>query len=214
MLTLYYSPGACSLASHLALEESGAAYEPKQILISKGEQNTPEYRRINPRGKVPALAAEDGAVIVENVAILTYLARRFPEARLMPTDPVGEAHCLSMMAWLSNTVHPAFTRIFRPERFIEDESAFPGVKESGRKAFWANLQELDGLLDGKPWTQGAQFTVCDGYALVFYAWATRIDLPVAELKNYTALKDRMLERPAVRTVLGREKNVLLPAAAA
>ena len=86
-------------------------------------------------------------------------------------------------------------------------------KESGRKAFWANLQELDGLLAGKQWTQGAQFTACDGYALVFYPWAARFELPVAELKNYTAFKDRMLERPAVRRVLEREKSTLLPAAA-
>jgi len=213
MLTLYYSPAACSVASHIALEESGAAYEAKQILLSKGEQNTPEYRRINPRGKVPALALEDGTVILENTAILTYLARRFPEAQLLPTDPLGEVRCLSMMVWLSGTVHPSYTRIARPERFIEDESAFPKMKESGRKAFWANLQELDGLLAGKQWTQGAQFTACDGYALVFYPWAARFELPVAELKNYTAFKDRMLERPAVRRVLEREKSILLPAAA-
>jgi glutathione S-transferase len=211
MLTLYYSPGACSLASHIAFEESGAPYETRQIQLAKGEQDAPEYRKINPRGKVPALVLEDGTVLVENVAILTYLARRFPEARLLPTDVLGEARCLSMMVWLSGTVHPSFTRIARPGRFIDDESAFPKVQESGRNAFWANVQELDGLLAGKQWTQGAQFTACDGYALVFYGWGMRIGLPLAELTNYTALKDRMLERPAVRRVLEREKSPLLPA---
>ncbi len=90
MLTLYFSPGACSLASHIGLEETGAPYEAKPILLAKGQQRTEEYQKINPRGKVPALSV-DGKILVENTAILTYLARRFPEKKLMPTDPAEEA---------------------------------------------------------------------------------------------------------------------------
>ena len=85
MLTLYFSPGACSMASHIGLEESGAPYEEKPTLLAKGEQKTDAYRRINPRGKVPALGV-DGRIITENTEILTYLARRFPEKKLMPAD--------------------------------------------------------------------------------------------------------------------------------
>lgn len=211
MLTLYYSPGACSTASHITLEESGAKYEPTQVLLAKGEQKTESYLKINPRGKVPALRVDD-SIITENVAIMTFVARRFPEAKLMPTDPLGEARCLSMMAWLSNTGHPCFTHVFRPERFAEDESALPSIKATGKKSFWANLQEIDSIVAGKQWMQGAQFTTCDPYALVFYGWGTRIELPVKDLKNYTAWKERMLQRPAVRKVLEREKSVLLQAA--
>lgn len=213
MLTLYYSPGACSTASHVALEETGAPYEPKLTSTAKGDQKTPEYLAINPRGKVPALRA-DNDVITENVAILSYLAKRFPKAGLMPTEPLAEARCLSTMAWLSNTVHPGFTRVFRPERFAAEPSAHEAVKASGREAFWASLQEIDGLLAGKTWLLGDQYTVCDPYALVFYAWGKRIELPVENLKNYTAWKDRMIARKAVRTVLEREKSILLPQAAA
>jgi len=213
MLTLYYSPGACSMASHIALEESGAPYEAKLISTAKGEQKTPEYLAINPRGKVPALRA-DNDVITENVAILTYVARMAPEAKLLPQNPLEEARCLSTMAWLSNTVHPGFTRVFRPERFAADPSAHEAVKASGREAFWASLQEIDGLLAGRTWMAGDQFTVCDPYALVFYAWGKRIDLPVETLENYTAWKDRMMARKAVRNILEREKSILLPQAAA
>ncbi|HSE87766.1 MAG TPA: glutathione S-transferase N-terminal domain-containing protein, partial [Candidatus Binatia bacterium] len=93
MLTLYFSPGACSLASHIGLEETGAPYEAKPILLAKQQQRTEAYLKINPRGKVPALSV-DGKILVENTAILTYLARRFPEKKLMPTDPGEEARCI------------------------------------------------------------------------------------------------------------------------
>jgi glutathione S-transferase len=210
MLTLYYSPGACSMASHITLEESGANYEAVPILLSKGENKAESYLKINLRGKVPALKTDDG-VITENTAILTYLAKSFPAKHLMPKDALGEVRCISTMAWLSNTVHPCFTHIFRPERFSAEESALPGIKEAGKKSFFACLEEIDGLLAGKPWLQGAEFTTCDPYALVFYSWGSRIELPVKNLKNYTAWKDRMLQRPAVRKILEREQNPLLAA---
>ena len=95
MLTLYFSPGACSLASHIGLEESGAAYEAKPVLLAKQQQRTEGYLKINPRGKVPSLDA-DGKILVENTAILTYLARRFPEKKLMPSDPVEEARSMNV----------------------------------------------------------------------------------------------------------------------
>ncbi len=211
MLTLYYSPGACSMASHITLEESGANYESVPILLSKGENKAESYLKINPRGKVPALKTDDG-VITENTAILTYLARSFPAKNLMPKDAIGEVRCISTMAWLSNTVHPCFTHIFRPERFSAEESALPGIKEAGKKSFLACLAEIDGLLAGKQWLEGREFTTCDPYALVFYSWGNRIELPVKDLKNYTAWKDRMLQRPAVRKILEREQNPLLAGA--
>ena len=211
MLTLYYSPGACSLAPHIALEEIGTLYEKRPTLLMKGEQRTEAYLQINPRGRVPALGV-DGNVLVENVAILTYLAKRFPQARLLPTDLWEEVRCISTMAWFSNTVHPSFTHIARPERFAADATAHATVKETGRKAFWANLQEIDGLLKGKEWMMGAQYTVCDPYALVFYGWGLRVELPMKELAAYTSFKDRMMKRPAVRCVLEREESPILKAA--
>ena len=123
MLTLYYAPGACSMASHIALGETGTPYERQIVNLAQGEQAKPEYLNgVNPHGKVPALKTDDG-MLTENVAILTYLARSFPEAKLLPTDTIGLARALSHMAYLSNTVHPAFTHIMRPGHFTSDESA-------------------------------------------------------------------------------------------
>lgn len=208
MLTLYFSPGACSTASHIGIEETGAPYEEKPTLLSKGEQKTEAYLKINPRGKVPALSV-DGKVITENTAILTYLARRFPDKKLLPADPVEEARCIGTMAWFSNIVHPSYQRYARPERFADGEAAQATVKDTGRKSFWANCQEIDSLLRGKEWMLGSQYTVADGYALVFYGWGVRAGLPMAELKDYTAWKERMLRRPTVRKILESEKNVLV-----
>jgi glutathione S-transferase len=127
MLTLYFSPGACSMASHIGLEETGAPYQAKPILLAKGQQRTDEYRKINPRGKVPALDV-DGKILVENTAILTYLARRFPEKKLLPSDPYDEARCISTMCWFSSIVHPAYQHYHRPERFADGDGALAAVK--------------------------------------------------------------------------------------
>jgi glutathione S-transferase len=208
MLTLYFSPGVCSMASHIALEEIGEPYEKKPTLLPKGEHKTEAYLKVNPRGKVPALVT-DGKVLTENTAILTYLGRRFPDKNLLPRDPFEEARCISTMAWFSNTVHPAYTHYLRPERFAEAEAAHASIKEMAKKNFMTQCGEIDSMLQGKSWIMGDQHTVADGYALVFYGWGARAGFPMQDLKAYTAWKDRMLKRPAVRKVLAEEQSVLL-----
>jgi len=205
-MTLYFSPGACSLASHIGLEETGAPYELKPILLAKGQQRTEEYLKINPRGKVPAFAA-DGKILVENTAILTYLARRFPEKKLLPADPLEDARCIGTMCWFSSIVHPSYQRLHRPERFADSEVAHASIKENGRKSFWANLQEIDAMIAANGWVMGPEFTVVDGYALVFYGWASRSGLPVNELQAYTAWRERMMRRPSVRNSVESEDRV-------
>src|SRR4051794_2411037 len=193
MLTLYYSPGACSMAPHIALEEAGAPYTLHLVSIPNGEQQAPAYlQNVNPRGKVPSLRTEEG-VLTENVAILTYIARSFPQARLLPEEPIGIARCLLHVAYLSNAVHPAFTHIVRPGRFATDEAAHENLKATGRENAWALLQEIDGLLAGKEWVLGDQYSVADPYTLVIYGWGKHNRMPVEQLTSYTAFKDRMLQ---------------------
>ncbi|MGB7949059.1 MAG: glutathione S-transferase family protein [Candidatus Binatia bacterium] len=206
MMTLYFSPGACSLASHIGLEETGAPYELKPILLAKGQQRTEAYQKINPRGKVPALAV-DGKVLVENTAILTYLSRRFPEKKLLPSDPSAEALCIGTMCWFSSVVHPSYQRSHRPERFAEGEAALAAVKENGKKSFWANLQEIDSMIQRNDWVMGREFTAVDGYALVFYGWAERSGFPVKDLGAYTTWKERMMQRPTVKKCVEDEAKV-------
>jgi glutathione S-transferase len=211
MLTLYYCSGACSVAAHIAIEETGARYEGRPVLLPKGEHKTDAYIAVNPRSQVPALSV-DGKVITESVAILTYLARSYPGAGLFPVDDVDQARCLATMTWIASAVDPVFRRAARPERFVADENAQAAVKDAARDAYWVKCQEIDSLLSGKMWMMGTQYTVCDPYALVYFGWGQRLGLPMAELSAYSAFKDRMLARPAVRNVLAREQSPMLTAA--
>ena len=201
MLTLYFAPGACSTAAHIVLEESGEPYEPKQVDLAGGEQRTENYLKINPLGRVPALRLDNGEPLSENTAILPYLGKRFG---LWPTDPIAEAKALSAIGFFAATVHAAYAHVGRPERYSTDPATYPVLRETGLKAFHGYLKQIDGMLAGREWFSD-QYSVVDPYALVFYSWGARRDLPVAELKNYTAWRDRMLKRPAVQRVVESEK---------
>ncbi len=201
MLTLCYCPGACSMASHIVLEESGEKYTPRRIDLANGEQRSPDYLKINPHGRVPALGLDNGEWISENTAILPFLGKRFG---LWASDPVVEAKMMSFIGWVASSVHPAQAHIGRPERYASDPAAHANIKETGRKVFHGYLKEIDGLYAGREWLFD-KYSVADPYAFVLYTWGVRRELPMGELKNYTAFKDRMLQRPAVQRVVADEK---------
>jgi glutathione S-transferase len=205
MLTLYFTPGACSLAAHIVLEESGEKYETQLVDMAKGEQRLDSYLKINPQGRVPALRLDNGGSLTENTAILPYLGKRFG---LWPTDAMAEAKALSLIGFFAASVHPAHAHIGRPERYATDPAAYPTIKETGLKAFHGYLKQIDGLLAGREWFC-EQYSVLDAYGLVFYAWGFRRELPMQELKDYSALKDRMLRRPAVRRIAEAEKLAIV-----
>lgn len=207
-LKLYFSPGACSLAAHIALEEAGADYETELIAVHRGETQSARYLKVNARGRVPALDV-DGEVLTETCAILFYIARLFPTANLLPASPIQQARCLSNMAWIAGTVHPAFAHIMKPERFVDDISAHAAIKETATRSYWTFLQEVDAIVAAGPWYLGHQFTLCDAYALPFWGFGRRIRLPMQDLRHFTAWKNRMLTRPAVLGVLKKEGSRLL-----
>jgi glutathione S-transferase len=201
MLTLYYGPGACSMASHIVLEESGETYQPRRMDLAKGEQRTEEYLKLNPQGRVPLLILDDGDPLPENTAILPYLGKRFG---MWPSDPKGESKALSNIGFFASSVHPAHGHVGRPERYTADAAAHAGIKDMGLKTFHGYLKQIDGMLAGREWL-GDKYSVLDPYAFVFYTWGVRRELPVGDLKNYTAFKDRMMQRPAVQRVVEDEK---------
>ena len=201
MLTLYYAPGACSMAAHIVLEESGEKYQPRKVDLAGGEQRTAAYLKLNPLGRVPVLGLDDGTSLPENTAILPYLGKRFG---LWPKDPLAEAKALSLIGFFATSVHPAHAHVGRPERYTDDTAAFPGIKDKGLKTFHGYLQQIDGMLAGREWFSDA-YSVLDPYGFVFYTWGVRRELPMGELKNYTAHKDRLLKRPAAARVVADEK---------
>jgi glutathione S-transferase len=201
MLTLYFAPGACSLAAHIVLEESGEAYTPRPVDLANGEQRSSDYLKINPQGRVPVLGLDNGDPLAENTAILPYLGKRFG---LWPSDPMAEAKALSLIGFFAASVHPAHAHISRPERYSADTSTFPALMERGRETFHGYLKQIDGMLSGRDWFLD-RYSVLDPYGFVFYTWGIRRELPVRDLKHYTAFTDRMLQRPAVRRVVEEEK---------
>jgi len=202
-LKLYYAPGACSFASHIALEETGIPYETQKMDLMAGDQRSESYLRINPRGRVPTLVA-DGQILTENVGIMTYLGGGYPDAGIWPKKTWDQAKLVSTLAWLSNTVHPTYAHIVRTQRYVDDEGAQEAVKAKARTMFEGYLKEIDSLLEGHKWSIANQFTVADGYLLVFYRWANRQKMDVRALKNYTAVMDRVLARPTVKKVMADE----------
>lgn len=200
MLTLYYAAGACSLAAHIVLEESGEKYEARKMDLSKGEQRTPEYLKIHWLGRVPALQLDNGKPLTENTAILPYLGKRF---KMWPTDPIADAQALSVIGFFAASVHPAHGHIGRPERYATDKAAHANIQETGKKSFQGYLEQIDGMYAGREWL-GDQYSVLDPYALVFYSWGVKRELGVQQMKNYTAAKDRMMQRPAVRSIIEKE----------
>jgi glutathione S-transferase len=197
------------MASHVALEEAGATFETEKINIFKGEQFKPEYRAINPRAKVPALRFDDGRVLLETVAILGWVGTAYPDSGLLGAEPVERARTIAACAWLSGTVHPTFKQFIHPEHVVADASMHAAIKSQAKETYWAHLQEIDAGLADRRWVMGDHFTLADAYTLVFYAWGRELGLPIKELANLGTMKDRLIERPAARRALEREKSVLL-----
>jgi glutathione S-transferase len=150
---------------------------------------------------VPALLLDNGEPLTENTAILPYLGKRFG---LWPTDPAAEARALSVIGFFASTVHPAHAHIGRPERYASDKSHFPDIQARGRESFHTYLKQIDGMLAGREWLSD-KYSVLDPYAFTFYVWGVRRELPVGELRHYTAHRDRMVARPAVQRVMADEQ---------
>jgi glutathione S-transferase len=201
MLKLYFCPGACSMASHIVLEGSGENYEKHSVNLPAGEQRTEGYLKMNPQGRVPLLRLDNGDYLAENTAILPYLGKRFG---LWPNDSIAEAKALSTIGLFAASVHPAHAHVGRPERYTPDTNAHASIKETGLKTFHNHLKQIDGMLSGREWL-GEKYSVLDPYAFVFYTWGVRRELPMDELKNYTAFKERMKGQPGVAKVIEQEK---------
>lgn len=203
-LKLYYSPGACSLAPHIVLHEAGASYEGCPVPIREGAHLRPDYLAINRKGRVPALAV-DGTIVTENVAILNYLGRRFPDSGVLPIDDLMLfARCNELLSFYAASVHVAFGQYWRMERFAGDEGLHPAIKEAGRRAILEYYDEIETLAAAGDWFVGERFTVADTYPLVFYRWGGLIGVDMSAYPHWSAHTERMLRRPAVARTLAAE----------
>ena len=200
MLKLYYSPGACALASHIALEEAGADYEVVAIDLKKGEQKTPEYLAINPAGVTPALVTDEG-VLTENLVIMGYVAQTHPEGKLADNDSsFNFGKMQSLNGWLGSSLHPAIGKVLFSRPPLEGEARASQIELALSRYDLAEQHLFRG-----PWAMGEAYTVADGYLSVFTRWARQAEL--LDKARYPMLNDhldRVQARPAVQRVLAAE----------
>ena len=204
-MILYYAPTACSIAPHIALEEVGVDFEPRALDLAKGEQTAPDYLKVNPRGRVPALVI-DGRTVTEVPALLTYVASLKPEAGLTP--PVGTlafARCFEWLGFLSSTLHVAYAQFRRPQRFLAEDSPCRGqLSEEGKHITIGFYREVEQRLE-PGWAAGGTYSIADINLFPFFTWAWRLDFDVRnECPKWAGLFDRMRERPAVQRAVARE----------
>ena len=200
-LTLYYAPGTCAQAVRIALHEAGAPHEAVRIDFAAAEQRSPAYLAVNPKGRVPALATEHGT-LTETPALLAYVAQRFPEARLAPTDAFGFARMQEFNSYLASTVHVAHAHRPRAARWADE----PEAQAAMQRKVPANMTECFTLIerhylgDG-PWVLGEQYSVADGYLFTVAGWLKSDGVDIAQFPKVHAHSQRMAQRPAVQRAL-------------
>lgn len=197
MITLYYAPTTCSLASHIALEEAGAEYEARHVDFAAGAQRSPDYLAINPKGRVPSLVTERG-VLTETPAILAFIAQSFPQARLAPLDdPFAFAEVQAFNCFICATLHVAHAHGVRGARWADDEAALESMRRKVPESVGGCFELIEnGMLRG-PWVMGDTYTIADPYLFTVAQWMEGDRLDPARFPRVIAHRERMMERPAV-----------------
>jgi glutathione S-transferase len=205
MLKLFYAPGTCALASHIALEESGASYEAARLNFGQGEQRKPEYLKVNPKGRVPALVTDRG-ILSETPAILVYIAQSFPAAKLAPLDdPFALAQAQAFNAYLCATVHVAHAHRPRGSRWADDPAAIEAMKLKVPQNMLECFELIEREMFKGPWVLGDNYSVCDPYLFTIAGWLESDGVDLAKLPKTQAHHARMAARPAVAKVLAAHR---------
>jgi glutathione S-transferase len=206
MFKLYYAPGTCALASHIALEEAGATYTTERLDFKANQQNSPEYLAINPKGRVPSLVTDRG-ILTETPAMLAFIAQSFPQARLAPLeDAFAFAEAQAFNSYLCSTVHVAHAHKLRGARWATEDSSFADMKRKVPQTVGGCFALVErGMLRG-PWVMGEQYTICDPYLFTIASWLEGDSVDLAALPQVADHRKRMAERPAVRKVLAEEQG--------
>ncbi|MCY1298435.1 Glutathione S-transferase GST-6.0 [compost metagenome] len=205
MLKLFYAPGTCSLASHIALEEAGADYEARRVDFSTAEQTKPDYLAVNPKGRVPALLTDRG-VITETLAILTYIAETHPAANLAPRgDAFAFAQLQSFMNYLCSTVHVAHAHGRRGARWADDPAAHEAMKAKVASNMAACFELIENKMFEGPFVLGETYSVADPYLFTIAGWLESDGVDPARFPKILDHRNRMTARPAVARVLATLK---------
>jgi glutathione S-transferase len=197
-MKLFYSPGACSLATHIALYEAGLDFSTERVDIrAKQTASGADFRAINPKGYVPALQLADGTVLTEGPALMQYVADQAPAAQLAPAfGTIARYQLIGWLNFVGTEVHKQFSPLFNP-------AATEDMKAAARQAISNRLGYLSSVLEGRDYLMD-HFTVADGYLFTVLSWSGHVSLPLADWPVLQAYLARVGARPAVQQALRAE----------
>ena len=205
-IELFYSPVTCAMAPYINLTEANAEFEVHALNFRAAEHLSEEYRKINPKHKVPMLVV-DGERLTETAAIHLWIARAFPEAKLMPEDPIGQAQAISLLSWVSGGIHPYLSRINAPLRVCDTEGTEENVVEHAAQYLYEAFALADKILEDNDYLMG-DYTAPDAY----FFWAvrryTQFKLDLNRFPNIAAYYARMQTRSSVKRLMEFQKETI------
>ncbi|HVJ34587.1 MAG TPA: glutathione S-transferase family protein [Terriglobia bacterium] len=201
MLKFYYAKNTCALASRIALEEAGLAYELVMLDFASNQQRSPDYLKVNPKGRVPALATEHG-VITETPAILAFIAQSAPAAKLAPlNDAFAFAEIQAFTNYLCSTVHVAHAHNRRGTRWANEPASIEDMKRKVPETMAACFDIIEHGMYKGPWVMGESYTIADPYLFTIATWLEGDGVDTSRFPKVIDHRRRMAERPAVKRAL-------------
>lgn len=205
-MKFFYAPGTIALATMIAMEEAGLAYEPVKLDFAATQQRSPDYLAINPKGRVPALVTERG-ILTETPALLAFVAQSAPKAGLAPLDdPFAFAEVQSFNSYLCSTVHVAHAHRMRGHRWVDDPAAIEAMKRKVPQSVGEGFRLIEEAMLRGPWVMGDAYTICDAYLFTIAQWLQADGVDPETLPRVKDHGRRMAERPAVARALAREQS--------
>lgn len=206
MLKLYYAAHTCSLATHIVLEEVGADYSVERISFASTQQRSPDFLRINPKGRVPALVTAHG-ILTETPAMLVYVAQSFPKTNLaLMDDPFAFARVQAFNSYLCSHLHVAHAHRMRGHRWVDpaDTQAIEAMQRGVPKAVGEAFEMIERVMLKGPWVMGERYTVCDAYLFTLAQWLEADGVVPARIPKVIDHRRRMSERATVKKAIAQE----------
>jgi len=206
MLKLYYAAHTCSLATHIVLEEVGADYSTVRIDFSRKQQQSADYLKVNPKGRVPALVTDRG-ILTETPAMLVYVAQSFPQADLaLMGDPFAFAKVQAFNSYLCSHLHVAHAHRMRGHRWVDadDTQAIAAMQRKVPEGVGSAFEAIERDMLKGPWVMGQQYTICDAYLFTLAQWLEADGVDPQRIQRIVDHRHRMSERPTVKKAIAQE----------
>jgi glutathione S-transferase len=205
MMKLYFSPGACSLAPHIILEEMGVDYQTVKVDLAKKTTAEGDYTQVNPKGYVPALKMDNGQLLTEDAVILQYLADLKPELGLIPAAGGMERYrFVETLNFIATELHKGFSPLFGADRMVQNKEGVEQLKKFTIDRLGTRFKVVEGMLTQKPYIGGDKFSVADAYLFTILRWAKMMHVPTNAFPKLEAYYEKVAKRPSVEKVFSAE----------